>query len=117
MAKKTLTEKRIARHARIRKRLSGTSDRPRVSVFKSLKHLYVQVIDDASGATLCSAGTQEKELKTAANKEGAKKLGAELGKRALAKGIKRVVFDRSGNQYHGVVADLAAGAREAGLEF
>lgn len=117
MANKTLAEKRVARHVRLRKRLNGTAERPRLAVFRSLKHLYVQVIDDEQGVTICSAGTQEKSLKVAANKEGAKKVGLELGKRAVAKGVKQVVFDRGGFKYHGVVADLAAGAREAGLEF
>lgn len=117
MAKKSLAEKRIARHARLRKRVSGTSERPRLSVFKSLKHLYVQVIDDQTGETLCAAGTQEKALKASCNREGAKKVGEELAKRAMAKGIKAVVFDRGGNRYHGVIANLADGAREAGLVF
>lgn len=117
MAKKTLAEKRVARHVRLRKNLAGTAERPRISVYKSIKHLYVQVIDDATGVTICSAGTQEKELKAACNTEGAKKVGAELGKRAKAKGVTKAVFDRGGNRYHGVVAALADSAREAGLEF
>ncbi len=107
----------MARHERLRKRLTGTAERPRLAVFRSLRHISAQVIDDAKGETLCAASSLEKGLGAAANKEGAKKVGAELAKRAKAKGIGSVVFDRGGYRYHGVVASLADGAREAGLEF
>jgi len=108
---------RIARHERLRKRITGTSERPRLAVYRSLKHITAQIIDDSTGQTLCSAGTLEKEIGVTGNAAGAKKIGAELAKRALAKGISKVVFDRGGFRYHGRIAGLAEGAREAGLEF
>ncbi len=117
MAKTTLSELRVARHQRLRKRIAGTPQRPRLAVFRSLKHITAQVIDDATGHTLAAASSQEKSLKTAGNAEGAKKVGETVAKRALEKGIKAVVFDRGGFRYHGRVASLAEGAREAGLEF
>jgi large subunit ribosomal protein L18 len=107
----------MARHERLRKRIQGTSDRPRLAVFRSLKHISAQIIDDATGQTLCSASSLEKELAAHGNAGGAKKIGAELAKRAAAKGITKVVFDRGGFRYHGRIAGLAEGAREAGLEF
>lgn len=117
MAVKTRSDMRVVRHKRIRKNIVGTADKPRLAVFKSQKHLYAQVIDDTKGHTLASASTAEKALKAADNLAGAKQLGLELGKRAKEQGVKAVVFDRGGFQYHGCVASLADGAREAGLEF
>jgi len=108
---------RQMRHERMRKHLSGSSERPRLSVFRSLKHLSAQIIDDSTGQTLAAASTLEKDQKGHANKDGAKKVGATLAERAKAKGITKVVFDRGGFRYHGCVASLAEGAREGGLEF
>lgn len=111
---------RLARHERVRKTVSGTSQRPRLSVFRSEKHIYAQIIDDTKGTTLCAASSVEPDLKgkvEGSNIEGAKLVGALIAQRALAKGIKQVVFDRGGYIYHGRVAALAAAAREAGLEF
>lgn len=112
---------RIRRHARIRKRLSGSSERPRVSIFKSARHIYAQIIDDANGVTLVSASSMDKELrgsvKHGGNREAAKKVGEALAKRAIDKGLRRVVFDRGGFLYHGRIKELADSAREAGLEF
>lgn len=116
MAETSRGKSRVARHVRLRKKLSGTAERPRLAVFRSLKHIYAQVIDDASGVTLASASSVEKSM-AGGNAEGAKKVGEELAKRAIAKGIKSVVFDRGGFRYHGRVASLADAAREAGLEF
>lgn len=117
MANRTTAELRQARHARLRKRILGTATRPRLAVFRSLQHIYAQVIDDASGTTLAAASSQEKDLKVTGNAEGAKKVGLALAERAKAKGISAVVFDRGGFRYHGRVATLADGAREGGLEF
>ena len=117
MATEIKSEQRVARHKRIRKRLEGTPERPRLAIYRSLKHIYAQVIDDASGATLVAASTQEKALSAKGNKNGAKAVGAALAQRAKSKGISKVVFDRGGFKYHGRVASLAEGAREAGLEF
>lgn len=108
---------RRARHARIRKRVEGTAERPRLSVFRSLKHISVQLIDDAKGVTLASASTMEKSLAAGPNVDGARKVGEAIGKRAKEKGISQVVFDRGGFRYMGTIASLADGAREAGLEF
>jgi len=109
---------RTRRHKRVRTKISGTAERPRLCVFRSNSNLYVQVIDDAAGNTLVSASTLDKEVKTKhANKEAAKEVGALVAKRALEKGIKTVVYDRGGYVYHGVVKELAEAAREAGLEF
>ena len=108
---------RTMRHERMRKHLAGTPERPRLSVFRSLKHISAQIIDDSTGNTLACASTVEKDLKVPANKEGAKKVGATLAERAKAKGITAVVFDRGGFRYHGCVASLADGAREGGLDF
>ncbi|MFY9232905.1 MAG: 50S ribosomal protein L18 [Fimbriimonadaceae bacterium] len=113
----TRSELRVSRHDRLRKTVAGTPERPRLAVFRSLRHIYAQIIDDTTGTTLVAASTAEKDLAGASNKDSAKKIGAEIGKRATAKGIKRVVFDRGGFQYHGRVATLADAAREAGLEF
>lgn len=117
MPNKTRAEQRVARHDRLRKKVEGTSARPRLAVYRSLKHIYAQIIDDSTGTTLAAASSQEKDLKVTGNAEGAKQVGAKLAERAKAKGINAVVFDRGGFRYHGRVANLATGAREAGLEF
>lgn len=117
MAKKTRSEMRIIRHERIRKKIQGVPEQPRLAVFRSLKHITAQIIDDAKGHTLCSASSIEKALSVKGNQSGAKIVGQALAKRALDKGIKNVVFDRGGYQYHGCVASLAEAARETGLEF
>ena len=110
---------RRKRHGRIRLHLAGTQDRPRLAVFRSLNHIYAQVIDDASGRTLAAASTVEKELKgsSSSKTEEAAVVGRLLAERAKAAGIERVVFDRAGFRYHGRVKSLADAAREAGLEF
>lgn len=109
---------RKARHARIRKNLSGTPDMPRLTVYKSNANIYAQIVDDTTGTTLVAASTLDKDLKgLGANKESARKVGELVGKRAVEKGIKTIVFDRSGYQYHGKIQELADGAREAGLDF
>lgn len=117
MSKTTKGELRVARHQRIRKRVEGTAERPRLAVFRSLKHITAQVIDDTTGHTLAAASSQEKALKATGNASGAKIVGEAVAKRALEKGVKSVVFDRGGFRYMGRVASLAAAAREAGLEF
>ncbi len=117
MAQRSRNDMRVARHARIRKRVTGTAERPRLAVYKSLKHISAQIIDDSKGITLASAGTYEKDVKGDGNIDGAKLVGELIGKRAKAKGITAVVFDRGGLQYTGAIASLADGAREAGLEF
>ncbi|MBL8068625.1 MAG: 50S ribosomal protein L18 [Armatimonadetes bacterium] len=117
MSVKTRSFMRKVRHERIRKFLAGTAERPRLAVFRSTKHLYAQVIDDVSGHTLAAASTTEKDLKATDTVEGAKLVGQAVAKRALEKGVKAVVFDRGGFQYHGTIAGLADGAREGGLEF
>ena len=109
---------RLARHARVRKKISGTADRPRLNVYRSLNHIYTQVIDDAAGHTLAAASTVEKAFEgNGGNCEAAKKIGAAIAERALQKGIEEVVFDRGGYIYHGRVKALAEGAREGGLKF
>jgi large subunit ribosomal protein L18 len=117
-------EKRLARkrrHARVRKRVYGTSERPRLNVFRSLKHIQVQVIDDTKGHTLVAASTLDAEVKPElagkAKIDQAGVVGEVLAKRALAAGIKQVIFDRGGYRYHGRVKALAEAAREGGLEF
>ena len=119
MVKKTDRKaERIRRHVRVRTKISGTADRPRLCVYRSNTNLYVQVIDDVAGKTLAQASTMDKEVKTKhANKEAAKEVGALIAKRAIEKNIKTVVFDRGGYIYHGVVKELAEAAREGGLEF
>ena len=104
-------------HTRIREKLSGTSERPRLNVYRSLKHIYAQVIDDQKGVTLVSASTLQAKAKTGGNVAAAKEIGKSIAELAVAKGIKRVVFDRGGFLYHGRVKALADAAREAGLEF
>ena len=109
---------RDRRHARVRTKISGTADCPRLCVFRSNTGIYVQVIDDVAGKTLASASTLDKEVKTkASNIEAAKEVGSLIAKRANKAGIKTVVFDRGGYQYHGKVKALAEAAREGGLEF
>ena len=108
---------RTMRHKRMRKHLTGSTERPRLSVFRSLRHISAQVIDDTTGTTLAAASTLEKDLKAAANCAGAKAVGAKLAERAKAKGVSQVVFDRGGFRYHGCIASVAEGAREGGLEF
>ena len=110
---------RLRRHNRVRKKVTGTAERPRLAVFRSNKHISAQVIDDTTGRTLVAASTVERELRSGptANKEAAAKVGRLVAERARAKGITRVVFDRGGFLYHGRVAALADAAREAGLEF
>lgn len=118
---KTGRERRIRRHLRVRKRVTGTSQRPRLCVFRSAKHIYAQVVDDASGRTLISASDLDTELR--AERDGkqkiaiAKVVGQVVGRRARDAGVTQVVFDRGGFQYHGRVKALADSAREAGLEF
>ena len=112
---------RVRRHARVRKKVFGTAETPRLNVFRSLQNIYAQVVDDVDGKTLVAASSIDKEIKSqissGGNVDGAKLVGQLLGKRAVEKGIETVVFDRGGFQYHGRVAALAAGAREAGLKF
>ncbi len=109
---------RKKRHTRVRGKISGTSECPRLCVYRSLKHISVQVIDDVKGITLASANTMEKAFEQyGGNKAAARQIGKLIAERALAKGIETVVFDRGGYLYHGRVAELAEGAREGGLKF
>ena len=108
---------RIKRHARVRGKISGTAERPRLSVFRSEKNIYAQIIDDVAGNTLVAASSVEKDFGPGSNKEAARKVGKLIAERALAKGIEEVVFDRGGYIYHGRVKALAEGAREGGLKF
>ena len=109
---------RLKRHIRVRGKISGTAECPRLNVFRSNANIYAQLIDDVNGVTLASANTLEKDFEGATgNIEAAKKVGLVLAERAKAKGIEQVVFDRGGYVYHGRVAALAEGAREAGLKF
>ena len=110
-------EARLRRHRRVRGKISGTAERPRLDVFRSSKHIYAQIIDDVAGVTLASASTLEKGFEGfGGNVEAANKVGKLIAEKALAKGIKQVVFDRGGFVYHGRVKALAEGAREGGLE-
>ena len=119
MVKKLDTKKaRLHRHTRVRGKISGTAQRPRLNVFRSLSNIYAQLIDDEKGVTLVSASTVEKEFKgSKGNKEEARKIGQLIAERAKDKGITEVVFDRGGYIYHGRVKELAEGAREGGLKF
>ena len=121
MAKVSRNDKRVKRHERVRKNLYGTPERPRLCVFRSSKNISAQIIVDVNGVTLVSASSLDKDLKAeigyGGNKEAAKKVGAALAKKAVAKGIEEVCFDRGGFLYHGSVAELADGAREGGLKF
>ena len=108
---------RLRRHRRVRGKISGTAERPRLDVFRSSKHIYAQIIDDVAGVTLCSASTMDKDFEGfGGNIEAAGKVGRKIAERALEKGIKVVVFDRGGYVYHGRVKALAEGAREGGLQ-
>ena len=119
MVKKTDRKmERRRRHLRVRRKISGTQERPRLCVYRSNANIYVQLIDDVAQKTIASASTLDKEIKTKhSNKEAAKEVGALIAKRATAKNIKTVVYDRSGYIYHGVVKELAEAARNGGLEF
>lgn len=122
MIKKTSkNEIRLRIHTRIRRKMTGTAERPRLAVFRSVAHIYAQVIDDAKGSTVVAASSLEKSnrdwLKTGGNLEAAKIIGKAVAERAKEKGIRQVVFDRGGYQYHGRIKALADAAREAGLEF
>jgi large subunit ribosomal protein L18 len=118
MAQDSKNQIRLRIHKRIRRKVSGTQERPRLAVFRSLNHIYAQVIDDAQGNTLAAAASTEKDLRgNGGNLEGAKLIGQKIAERAKNKGITRVVFDRGGYLYHGRVKALADAAREAGLEF
>ena len=109
---------RVKRHTRVRGKVSGTAECPRLCVFRSSKNIYAQVIDDVAGVTLCAAASNEKDFEVyGGNCEAAAKVGAAVAERALAKGIENVVFDRGGYIYHGRVKALADAAREAGLKF
>ncbi|MCC6456884.1 MAG: 50S ribosomal protein L18 [Caldilineaceae bacterium] len=121
MAKESRLEARRRRHARVRRKVAGTAERPRLSVFRSLQHIYAQVIDDAAGRTLVSASTLDKDLRDTIGQlevhEQAKAIGRAVAERAKAQGIEQVVFDRGGYPYHGRVKAVADGSREAGLVF
>jgi len=109
---------RLKRHYRIRNKISGTNERPRLNVFRSSKHIYAQIIDDAAGKTLAAASSMDKGFDGAGgNKEAAKKVGKSLAEKAAKAGISEVIFDRGGYIYHGRVKELAEGAREGGLKF
>lgn len=121
LRKQSKNEARQKRHLRARKNVIGTLERPRLNVFRSLTHIYAQIINDKSGTTLVSASTLDKEVREkveyGGNIEAAKAVGAAIAKRALEKGITKVVFDRGGYIYHGRIAAVAEAAREAGLDF
>ena len=118
VAKKDSNKARLKRHKRVRSKVSGTPERPRLDVFRSAKNIYAQVIDDVNGVTLASASTVEKDFAGyGGNKDAAKKIGQVIAERCKAKGIENVVFDRGGYLYHGRVKELAEGAREGGLQF
>ena len=119
--KKDKNADRLARHARVRKKISGTTERPRLDVYRSNSHIYAQIIDDTNGTTLVAASTMEADIKAKISKtndvEAAKAVGEAVAKKALEKGITTVVFDRGGFVYHGKIQALADAAREAGLQF
>ncbi|GHU81240.1 50S ribosomal protein L18 [Clostridia bacterium] len=119
MANKAGSNKaRLHRHTRVRGKISGTAERPRLNVFRSTSNIYAQLIDDVKGVTLAAASTLDKEIEgNGGNKEAAQKVGALIAKRAADKGITEVVFDRGGYIYHGRVKELAEGARQGGLKF
>ena len=121
ISKKDKNADRVQRHARVRKKISGTAERPRLNVYRSLSHIYAQIIDDVKGVTLVSASTMEKSVKDQiadlTKTESAVIVGKEIAKKALEKGIENVVFDRGGYIYTGRVKGVADGAREAGLKF
>ena len=118
VSRKDSNKQRLKRHRRVRAAISGTPERPRLCVYRSLANIYCQIIDDVNGVTLCSASTSEKGFEEyGGNCEAAKKVGLAIAERAKAKGITNIVFDRGGYVYHGRVQSLADGAREGGLEF
>lgn len=118
VTKKDKNIQRLKRHKRVRSKISGTSERPRLAVYRSNKNISAQIIDDTKGITLVSASTLEAGFEgIGSNKEAAKKVGKAIAEKALAKGIETVVFDRGGYIYHGRVSELAEGAREGGLKF
>ena len=117
MARDSKNQIRLRIHKRIRRRVKGTPERPRLAVFRSVKHIYAQVIDDAEGKTLAAASSNEKNSANGGNLAGAKEVGKAVAERAKDKGIKAVVFDRGGYLYHGRIKALADAARQAGLEF
>ena len=118
VSRKDSNAQRLKRHKRVRAKISGTTERPRLSVYRSLKNISVQIIDDTTGKTLASASTLEAAFEgNGGNMEAAKKIGELIAKRALEKEITNVVFDRGGYLYHGRIQALADGAREAGLQF
>lgn len=109
---------RIKRHYRVRNKISGTPERPRLDVFRSSKHIYAQIIDDQSGVTIAAASTVEKGFENyGGNKDAAHEIGKLIAQRAVEKGVTAIIFDRSGYIYHGRVKELAEGAREGGLQF
>lgn len=119
MVKKPDSNKaRLKRHRRVRAKVAGTAERPRLNVFRSSKHIYAQIIDDVNGVTLAAASSMDKDFEgNGSNKDAARKVGQLIAKRALDKNIDNVVFDRGGYLYHGRIAELADGARESGLKF
>lgn len=121
VSKKSSNDQRIKRHYRVRRNVSGTAERPRLNVFRSSSNIYAQIIDDTKGVTLVAASTLDADVKAkisnGGNKEAAKEVGIAVAKKAIEKGITQVVFDRGGYIYHGRIAELAAGAREGGLDF
>ena len=108
---------RLRRHARVRNKVSGTQECPRLNVFRSNSHIFAQIINDENGTTLASSSSVQLKIKNGGNVEGAKAVGADIAKKAVKAGIKEVVFDRGGYQYHGRVQPLAEAARENGLDF
>ncbi len=109
---------RLKRHRRVRAKIAGTAERPRLNVFRSSKHIYAQIIDDVNGVTLAAASSMDKDFEgNGGNKDAARKIGQLIAKRAIDKNIEEVVFDRGGYLYHGRIAELADGARESGLKF
>ena len=116
--KETSNVSRVRRHVRVRKAISGTTERPRLNVYRSLSNIYAQIIDDTKGVTLVSASSKDmKDISYGGNKDAAKEVGKLIAQKAIENGITKVVFDRGGYLYHGRVAFLAEGAREGGLEF
>ena len=116
-AKKLKAVRKQKRKKRIRQKISGTAERPRLSIFRSARHVYAQVIDDVAGKTLVSASSFEKDAQVSANREGCSSIGQKVAARCKEKGIEKVVFDKNGSQYHGRIEALAKGAREGGLQF
>ncbi len=117
VSRKDKNAARIKRHIRVRAKISGTTERPRLAVYRSNNNISAQIIDDVKGITLASASSYEKDFEVGGNKEAAKKVGKLIAERAIEKGITEVVFDRGGYLYHGRVSELADGAREGGLKF